>query len=148
MSVRSSACVSAAPTRRISVKLDIGNFHENLSNKSKFCLNSANISGNYTWRPKYVLLLAATLNLLKSAHLEWFGVLLLLGYRRKHKHYTNTPQCYITRTLPILLFSGRILWSIFFFFFFFFFFWKILNFKIRLSVILRVSTESVSYFGH
>jgi hypothetical protein len=45
LSVNPSACMSAAPTGRISVKLDIGNFHENLSRKSKFGVNRANISG-------------------------------------------------------------------------------------------------------
>jgi hypothetical protein len=38
-------CISAAPTRRIFVKFDIGEFYENLLRKSKFVSNWAKMSG-------------------------------------------------------------------------------------------------------
>jgi hypothetical protein len=40
-----SAHISAVPTIRVFVKLDVGDFHENLSRKSKFGKNWSNKSG-------------------------------------------------------------------------------------------------------
>jgi hypothetical protein len=45
MSVHLSSCISVSPTRRISVKFDTGNFHENLSRDSKFVYNRKTPSG-------------------------------------------------------------------------------------------------------
>jgi hypothetical protein len=42
-SIRLSPCISAACTRRISLKFDIGDFYENLS---ALCENRAKTSGN------------------------------------------------------------------------------------------------------
>jgi hypothetical protein len=39
MSVRTSACISAAPTGEIFIKFDTRNFYESLSRKSKFVKN-------------------------------------------------------------------------------------------------------------
>lgn len=38
----------------------------------------------------------------KSAVFEWNGIR-PLGHPRRCKHYVKAPQCYVTRTLPILL---------------------------------------------
>ena len=49
--------------------------HENLT-KSKFCENGQNIR-HFTQRPKYILLLLATLNYRKCSVFEWIGIRLL-----------------------------------------------------------------------
>jgi hypothetical protein len=46
--VRLSTRISAAPTGRISMKFQIGNFYENLLRKSKFCLKSDKLIGHIT----------------------------------------------------------------------------------------------------
>jgi hypothetical protein len=47
MSVRLSACISAVPTRRISITFQIGDFNENLSRKSQFGYNRAKYRVHY-----------------------------------------------------------------------------------------------------
>jgi hypothetical protein len=67
-----------AHTGRISVRFDIGDFHENRWRKSKFSYNRSEMSGHFTWRPtSYVVLLPATLNCHNSAIFKWNAVRLL-----------------------------------------------------------------------
>jgi hypothetical protein len=51
---------------------------------------------------KHILLLLATLAVHKSALFDCNGIR-LVGEPRRHKHYANAPQCYVKRSLPILL---------------------------------------------
>ena len=57
---------SAVPTGRISVKFYIGDFLWKSVKKTETWLQSGKNIGHFTWRPKYVLLLPATLNHHKS----------------------------------------------------------------------------------
>jgi len=45
LSFHPSACISAAPTERISMKFDLGDFEENMSRKFKFVSSQSKISG-------------------------------------------------------------------------------------------------------
>jgi hypothetical protein len=56
--------------------------------------------GQFTRRPKYILLLPTTSNRHKSALFEWNSIS-LLGQPRRYKYYANVPQCCVTCTLPI-----------------------------------------------
>ena len=58
--------------------------------------------GHFTWTPRSVLLLPATLNCHKSTIFEWNGNR-LLGKPRRYKHYANAPQCYDICILSLLL---------------------------------------------
>jgi len=60
MSVGLAACTGAAPTRRISVTFDNGNFYEDLSINFKFGYDRLTISGTLHEDPKYILLLPVT----------------------------------------------------------------------------------------
>jgi hypothetical protein len=60
MSVCLSTCIGAAPTWLISVIFNITYFYENVSRKSKFRLNRADIFKHFSWKPKY-LFFSATL---------------------------------------------------------------------------------------
>ena len=61
MSVRLSARISAAPTRQISVKFDIGGLYENVWKLQNWLITGKNTT-RFKWRPKYVLSLPSTLN--------------------------------------------------------------------------------------
>ena len=52
-SIRLSACISAVPAGRITVKFDIGDFYENPSVTPYVDKIWKNV-GHFTWRPKYV----------------------------------------------------------------------------------------------
>jgi hypothetical protein len=60
--IRLSTRISAAPTRRVSVKFQVGKFNKNLLRKSKFWLKSDKLIRHITQRPKHVFLLLATIN--------------------------------------------------------------------------------------
>jgi len=55
---------------------------------------------HFPWRPKYVLLLLATLNNRISALLEWNGIW-LLRWLRRYKYYANAPLCCLIHTLLV-----------------------------------------------
>jgi hypothetical protein len=59
--------------------------------------------GQFTRKPKYILLLPTTSNRHKSALLEWNNIS-LLGQPTRYKYYANEPQCCVICTLHILLF--------------------------------------------
>ena len=63
MSVRLSACISVTAIGRISMKFHVGNLYEKSVEKTQIGLKSDRNIGHIAWRPKYVLLLPATLTL-------------------------------------------------------------------------------------
>jgi hypothetical protein len=71
----------------------------NMSNKSKFSSNGTEISLHFTWRPKYDVLTVAQ----NSHKVDLFkpnGE--LFDMFAWQNGYVTAPQCYITRTLPVL----------------------------------------------
>jgi hypothetical protein len=62
-----SACISAVPTGRISVKFDFGGLLSKYVQKIHVWLQSGKNIGHFALRPKYSFLFQASLNLHKSA---------------------------------------------------------------------------------
>jgi hypothetical protein len=84
-----SACIRTAPTDRFPWNLILGTF-------MKICGENPNlVKIRQKWRPKYIVLLPATLNRHKSALSVW-NVIRLLGYSTRHEDYANTLPCYVT----------------------------------------------------
>ena len=103
MSVLLSVCPSVRTYQRTSHWTDFGEIwywglFMNIVEKFHILLNI----GHFTWRPKYITLLSATLNRHKSTPCEWNGIM-LLGQAWRYKHYANASERYVIRTLPILL---------------------------------------------
>jgi hypothetical protein len=71
-----SPCISATVTGQIYVKFDTGKYMQICLGNPKLVKIGQNI-GHFTWRPKYFLLLPATLNRHKIAVSEWNGFRLL-----------------------------------------------------------------------
>jgi hypothetical protein len=93
-SVRLSACVSSAPTGRISVKFRIGSLLRKYIEKIQIWLTLEENIWHFTRRPEFILLLPAKLNHHKSALFERNGMK-MLGYPRWYKYYANsTILCY------------------------------------------------------
>jgi len=94
-------CTSAAPTRRISVTFDNGDFYEDLSINFKFGYNRLKTSGTLQDESRYILFLPVTLHRHNSSLFKWNGIM-LLGQPRRYKNCANAPQCYVTLTFTIL----------------------------------------------
>ena len=101
LSVRLCACVRADPTWLFSVKFGTGGGGLSI----KICRKTPNLLGigQFTPRPKYVLLLVATVEVpLKNAH--FWATLFAAG---RYIHYANAPQCRVIRGKPPILFRRR-----------------------------------------
>jgi hypothetical protein len=113
---RLSAYISGAPTERIFVKFDIGDFCETLSRKSKFGQEWTKVSG--TLHEDLLVfhifgsdIRGATIQRTHcSASMTIFSIFVTLltatCVRQQYKGnngYVNAPQCYVTRTLHTLL---------------------------------------------
>jgi hypothetical protein len=104
MSGRPSVCPSFVMYQR---RLPLNVFPSNMMGAfMKICRQNPYLAqiGHFSWRPKYVLLVLAKFNQHKSALFEWNGIT-LQGQPKRYKHFANAPQCYVTRTLPVLLFN-------------------------------------------
>jgi len=88
-SVRPSACISVAPIGRISVKFHTKDLYKNLTRKSAFVYNRTKIP-----RPKYVILLPATLNRHMTT-LFYSKEIRLLGWPRRYKYTRHNLTLYV-----------------------------------------------------
>jgi hypothetical protein len=99
-SIFASVHLSVCP--HVSAQLPLGAFPLNFmwAAYTKNFRETPNFIGirHLKWRPKYMLLLPAKLNRLKSALFEW-KLNMQLGYSRRYACYANAPQCYAIRTL-------------------------------------------------
>ena len=74
----------------------------------KICRETPNLwkmgknMGHFTWRPKYVLSFPVALCHHNSALFQWDGIR-LLEQPTRYKCYANVEECYVVRTLSILL---------------------------------------------
>jgi hypothetical protein len=75
----------ALSSQHVSARLPLNGYRRN------FMLGNF---GQFTRRPKYILLLPATSNRHKSALFEWNSIS-LLGQPRRYRYYANEPQCCI-----------------------------------------------------
>ena len=72
------------------------------------------IIGHFTWRPKCVSLLSATLNRHKDAAFKWNGIR-LLAYPWRYKHYANAPHISTMPTLSSLHISESLMVYVFYY---------------------------------
>ena len=101
ITVVTSVRLSAALTQRIYVKYYIGDSDGNLSRNSKFGWNRSTIRA---------IQVQTQVQFIVASEIKWPQIDLfqlncnrLSGQPRRYEHYANAPQCYVTRTLPVLL---------------------------------------------